>query len=57
MYQHNLPRLSDSDSIDNLSDADSLTYYNGYYPNSVAPIPCLPERRTRIKNAIGCRVP
>jgi hypothetical protein len=57
MYQHNLPRLFDLDSINNLSDAESLEYYDGYYPNSVAPTPCPAERRTRIKYAIGCCVP
>jgi hypothetical protein len=48
---HNLPHLSNSDAITNLSDAESLAYYNGYYPSSVAPSPA--ECRTQIRYTIG----
>jgi len=48
---HNLPHLSNVDIIANLSDAESLAYYNGYNPNSVAPSPA--DCRTRIRYTIG----
>jgi len=50
---HNLPPLRTFANIEELSNAHSLLYYRGYYPEAPNPFPATAVRKEQIAKAIG----